>query len=210
MNNNKLRIVPLGGLGEIGKNMIAFEYGEDILIVDSGIMFPENDMLGIDYIIPDFNYLLKEDKKKKIKGIVITHGHEDHVGAISHILNEVNVPIYGTPLTLGFVRVKMARRRVKEEAKLVTIKAGESFKVGAFKVEFCHVCHSVPDGVALGITTPVGLVVHSGDYKVDHTPVDNWPTDFSNWLNGQSGVCWHFSQIQLMLISLDGPPLKES
>ena len=179
MNKEVLRIVPLGGLGDIGKNMIAYEYGDDILIVDSGIMFPENDMLGIDYIIPDFKYLLREDKKKKIKGIVITHGHEDHVGAISHILNEVNVPIYGTPLTLGFVRVKMARRGVKEEVELNTIKAGESFEIGAFKVEFCHVSHSVPDGVALGITTPAGLVVHSGDYKIDHTPVDNWPTDFS-------------------------------
>ena len=179
MKNNKLRIVPLGGLGEIGKNMFVFEYGDDILIVDSGIMFPDNDMLGIDYIIPDFNYLLAEDKKKKIKGIVITHGHEDHVGAISHILNEVNVPIYGTPLTLGFVKVKLERRGVKEDVELITVEAGEYFKVGEFEIEFCHVCHSVLDGVALGITTPAGLVVHSGDYKFDHTPVDNWPTDYA-------------------------------
>jgi ribonuclease J len=179
MNKEKLRIVPLGGLGEIGKNMIAYEYGDDILIVDSGIMFPENDMLGIDYIIPDFNYLLSDDKREKIRGIVITHGHEDHVGAISHVLREINVPIYGTPLTLGFVSVKLAKRGVKEGVELITIKAGESIQIGAFNVEFCHVCHSVPDGVALGITTPVGLVVHSGDYKFDHTPVDNWPTDFA-------------------------------
>jgi len=179
MNKEKLRIVPLGGLGEVGKNMIAYEYGDDIMIVDSGIMFPENDMLGIDYIIPDFNYLMSDDKKEKIRGIVITHGHEDHVGSISHVLKEINVPIYGTPLTLGFVSVKLAKRGVKEGVELITIKAGESFQIGAFNVEFCHVCHSVPDGVALGITTPVGLVVHSGDYKFDHTPVDNWPTDFA-------------------------------
>jgi ribonuclease J len=142
-------------------------------------MFPENDMLGIDYIIPDFKYLLSDDKKDKIRGIVITHGHEDHVGSISHVLKEINVPIYGTTLTLGFVSVKLAKRGVKEGVELITIKAGESVQIGAFNVEFCHVCHSVPDGVALGITTPVGLVVHSGDYKFDHTPVDNWPTDFA-------------------------------
>jgi ribonuclease J len=179
MNNGKLRILPLGGLGEIGKNMIVYEYGDDILIVDSGIMFPENDMLGIDYIIPDFKYLLSPDKKDKIKGIVITHGHEDHVGAISHILSEVDVPIYGTPLTLGFVDVKLAKRGVRKGVELITVKAGESVDIGVFNVEFCHVCHSVPDGVALGITTPVGLIVHSSDYKFDHTPVDNWPTDFA-------------------------------
>ena len=179
MNNEKLRIIPLGGLGEIGKNMIAYEYGDDIIIVDSGIMFPENDMLGIDYIIPDFNYLLADDKREKIRGIVITHGHEDHVGSISHVLREIDVPIYGTPLTLGFVSVKLAKRGVKKNVELITIKAGESFDLGVFNVEFCHVCHSVPDGVALGITTPVGLIVHSGDYKFDHTPVDNWPTDFA-------------------------------
>lgn len=180
-NSNKakgsLRIIPLGGLGEIGKNMTVFEYGGDILIVDTGIMFPENDMLGIDYIIPDFRYLL--DKRERVKGIVITHGHEDHTGAIAHVLEEINAPIYATPLTRGLLEVKLARGGVHQKAKLHTVKAGDTVQIGQFQIEFCHVCHSIPDGVALGITTPAGLVVHTGDYKLDHTPVDNWPTDYA-------------------------------
>lgn len=172
-----LRIVPLGGLGEIGKNMTVFEYGEEILIVDTGIMFPENDMLGIDYIIPDFQYLM--DKRDRVKGIVITHGHEDHTGAIHHVLQEINAPIYATPLTRGLLEVKLARGGLLDKAKLHTVKAGDTVQIGPFQVEFCHVCHSIPDCVALGITTPVGLIVHTGDYKLDHTPVDNWPTDYA-------------------------------
>ncbi|MCW5879239.1 MAG: ribonuclease J [Anaerolineales bacterium] len=172
-----LRIVPLGGLGEIGKNMTVFEYGGDILIVDTGIMFPENDMLGIDYIIPDFQYLM--DKRDQVKGIVITHGHEDHTGAIYHVLEAFNVPIYATPLTRGLLEVKLARAGAQKKARLQTVNAGDTVQIGKFKVEFCHVCHSIPDGVALGITTPAGLVVHTGDYKLDHTPVDNWPTDYA-------------------------------
>ncbi|MCP5052357.1 MAG: ribonuclease J, partial [bacterium] len=174
MKTEKLRIVPLGGLGEIGKNMTAFEYGDDILIVDTGIMFPENDMLGIDYIIPDFEYLM--DKTQRVKGIVITHGHEDHTGAIHHILEYIDAPIYATPLTRGLVEVKLSRHKMLPYAELHTIQAGHTVQIGAFKVEFFHVCHSIPDGVGLGITTPAGLVVHTGDYKFDHTPVDNWPT----------------------------------
>ena len=177
MNKNKLRVVPLGGLGEIGKNMMAFEYGDDIIIVDTGIMFPENDMLGIDYIIPDFKYLL--DKKDKVRGILITHGHEDHTGAIRHVLDEINAPIYATKLTRGLLEVKLRRSGQLEKSQLNTVKAGDTIKLGQFTVEFCHVSHSIPDGVALGITTPAGLVVHTGDYKLDHTPVDNWPTDYA-------------------------------
>ncbi len=176
-SSKKLRIVPLGGLGEVGKNMMAYEYAGDILIVDTGIMFPENDMLGIDYIIPDFQYLL--DKRERVRGIVITHGHEDHTGAIHHVLEQINAPIYATPLTRGLIEVKLARGGMLEKAKLHTIKAGEEVQIGPFKVEFCHVCHSIPDCVALGITTPAGLVVHTGDYKFDHSPVDNWPTDYA-------------------------------
>jgi ribonuclease J len=179
MKNGTLRIVPLGGLGEIGKNMTVFEYGEDILIVDTGIMFPENDMLGIDYIIPDFQYLL--DKREHVKGIVITHGHEDHTGAISHVLEEFNAPIYATKLTRGLLEVKLARKGMLEKAQLNTVNAGEDVHIGPFQVEFAHVSHSIPDAVALGITTPAGLVVHTGDYKIDHTPVDNWPTDFEKF-----------------------------
>lgn len=177
MANNKLRIAPLGGLGEIGKNMTVYEYGDDILIVDTGIMFPENDMLGIDYIIPDFQYL--DDKADRVRGIVITHGHEDHTGAIAHVLEKINAPVYGTPITLGLIEVKLARKGMAEKAELIEIHAGDTFNVGVFEIETAHVCHSIPDGVALGINTPEGLIVHTGDYKFDHTPVDNWPTDYS-------------------------------
>lgn len=174
---NTLRIIPLGGLGEVGKNMTVFEYGDEILIVDTGIMFPENDMLGIDYIIPDFQYLL--DKRDKVKGIVITHGHEDHTGAIHHVVEQINAPIYATPLTKGLLEVKLARGGQSGKTSIHQVNAGDTVQIGIFKVEFCHVCHSIPDCVALGITTPAGLVVHTGDYKLDHTPVDNWPTDYA-------------------------------
>jgi len=175
--NNKLRIIPLGGLGEVGKNMTVYEYGKDILIVDTGIMFPENDMLGIDYIIPDFDYLL--DKADRVVGIVITHGHEDHIGAIRHIIEDIPAPIYATPLTRGLIEAKLARNNVLSKASLNTVEAGQSVQLGAFQVEFIHVCHSIPDAVGLGITTPAGLVVHMSDFKFDHTPVDGWPTDFA-------------------------------
>jgi len=177
MNDQKLRIIPLGGLGEIGKNMMAVEYGAHILVIDAGLMFPENDMLGIDYIIPDFQYLL--DKRERIAGIIVTHGHEDHTGAIHHLLEQINAPIYATPLTRGLVEVKLSRGGLLNRASLNTVQAGESVKIGPFQIEFFHVCHSIPDGVGLGITTPAGLIVHSGDFKFDHTPVDNWPTDYA-------------------------------
>lgn len=177
MSNKKLRIIPIGGLGEVGKNMMAYEYGENILLVDTGLMFPENDMLGIDYIIPDFQYII--EKRRLVRGIVITHGHEDHTGAITHVLEQIDAPIYGTPLTMGLVEVKLARAGMIEKANLNVVKAGETIKLGPFKVELFHVCHSIPDAVGLAITTPAGLVVHSGDYKFDHTPVDGWPTDYA-------------------------------
>lgn len=174
----KLRIIPLGGAGEIGKNMTVFEYGENILIVDAGLMFPDNDMLGIDYIIPDFGYLA--DKASWVRGIVITHGHEDHIGAINHVIEEIDAPVYATPLTRGLLEVKLARDGgARRSARLHTVQAGQTITAGPFTVELFHVCHSIPDGVGLGITTPAGLVVHTGDYKFDHTPVDNWPTDYA-------------------------------
>ncbi len=172
-----LRIIPLGGLGEVGKNMMAYEYGNNILVVDAGLMFPENDMLGIDYIIPDYQYLVSN--RNKIRGIVITHGHEDHIGAIKHLLEEVSAPVYATPLTRGLIEVKLRRHGLINNVTLHTVQANDVVRIGPFKVEFVHVSHSIPDAVALGITTPAGFVVHSGDYKFDHTPVDNWPTDFS-------------------------------
>jgi ribonuclease J len=177
MSDKKLRIIPLGGLGEVGKNMMVYEYGDNILIVDTGLMFPENDMLGIDYIIPDFQYLL--DKRHLVRGIVITHGHEDHTGAITHVLEQIDAPIYATPLTRGLLEVKLSKAGQLQKAQLKTVQAGDIIHIGPFQVEFFHVCHSIPDGVGLGIQTPGGLVVHSGDYKFDHTPVDNWPTDYA-------------------------------
>ena len=145
MASKRLRIVPLGGLGEIGKNMMSIEYGENILIVDSGIMFPENDMLGIDYIIPDYQYL--RDKKDKVRGIVITHGHEDHTGAIRHVVEEIQAPIYATALTRGLLEVKLRRGGLLKDTKLHTVKAGGEAQIGPFRVEFFHVSHSIPDGV---------------------------------------------------------------
>lgn len=177
MASKALRLVPLGGLGEIGKNMMTVEYGENILVVDTGIMFPENDMLGIDYIIPDFGYLL--ERRDKIRGIIITHGHEDHTGAIRHVMEEIRAPIYATRLTRGLLEAKLARGGMLKDVELITVGAGDQVRIGPFEIEFFHVCHSIPDGVGLAITTPAGLVVHSGDYKFDHTPVDGWPTDFA-------------------------------
>ncbi|MCS6992574.1 MAG: ribonuclease J [Anaerolineales bacterium] len=175
--SNKLKIIPLGGLGEVGKNMMAYEFDGQILVVDAGLMFPENDMIGVDYIIPDFEYLY--DKSHQVVGIIITHGHEDHIGAIHHVVPRVPAPIFGTQLTLGLVEVKLARNGLASKAELRRINAGESVQIGPFRVEFFHVCHSIPDAVGLGITTPAGLVVHTGDYKFDHTPIDNWPTDYA-------------------------------
>ncbi|HEY9151369.1 MAG TPA: ribonuclease J [Anaerolineales bacterium] len=175
--HGKLKIIPLGGLGEVGKNMTAYEFDRKILIVDAGIMFPENDMLGVDYIIPDYDYL--RGKADQILGIVITHGHEDHIGAIQHVLNDFPVPVYATRLTRGLIEVKLARNNALNKASLHTVEAGKSIELGPFKVEFFHISHSIPDAVGLGITTPAGLVVHMSDFKFDLTPVDGWPTDYA-------------------------------
>lgn len=174
---NKLKIIPLGGCGEIGKNMTIIEYGNEIIIIDAGIMFPENDMLGIDAIIPDYNYLL--DKRHKVKAILVTHGHEDHVGALPHLLNDINAPIYATPLTAGLIEVKLRQAKLLDQAKINVFDAGDVFDIGVFTIEPFHVTHSIPDCVGFGITTPVGLIVHTGDYKFDHTPADGWPPDFA-------------------------------
>ncbi len=172
----RLQIIPLGGLGEVGKNMMALEYGRNIMIIDCGIMFPESDMPGIDYIIPDYGYL--QGKADRIRGIVITHGHEDHIGALPHFLQDFNAPVYATKLTRGLIEVKL-RRNLQRTVQLETMKPGDILQIGPFQVEPYHVCHSIPDTVGLGITTPVGLIVHSGDFKFDDTPVDGWPTDIA-------------------------------
>jgi ribonuclease J len=174
---NKLRIIPLGGLGEVGKNMMAYEFGGDIIVVDAGIMFPNNDMLGVDYIIPDFEYLKK--RANRVLGIFITHGHEDHIGAIQHVIADISAPIHATPLTRGLIEGKLLRNNSQHKTQFKTIQAGETTKIGPFTIEYFHVSHSIPDAVGLGITTPAGLVIHMSDFKFDHTPVDGWPTDFA-------------------------------
>ena len=174
---NKLRIIPLGGLGEVGKNMMAYEFGGDIIVVDAGIMFPKNDMLGVDYIIPDYEYLKK--RANRVLGIFITHGHEDHIGAIQHVIADIPAPIYATPLTRGLIEGKLLRNNSQLKVQIKTIQAGESNKIGPFTIEYFHVSHSIPDAVGLAITTPAGLVIHMSDFKFDHTPVDGWPTDFA-------------------------------
>ncbi len=171
----RLKIMPLGGLGEVGKNMMAIEYGRNILVIDAGLMFPETRMLGVDYIIPDWGYL--RDRRDRIRALVITHGHMDHIGALHHFLGEFDVPLYATRLTRGLIEVKLRRERMLDQAMLNTISPGDVINIGPFTVEPFHVCHSIPDTVGLGITTPAGLIVHSGDFKLDPTPVDGLPTD---------------------------------
>jgi len=172
---NTLSVIPLGGVGEIGLNMTVLEYNNDIIVIDAGLMFPEEDMLGVDFVIPDFSYLL--DNREKIRGVILTHGHEDHTGALPFLLKEINVSVYGTPLTLGLVKEKLREHNL-EHTKLVSIKPREVINLGVFSVEFIRVTHSIVDGVGLGITTPVGLVVHTGDFKLDPTPVDGQLMDF--------------------------------
>jgi len=167
--------MPLGGLGEVGKNMISIEYGRNIIIVDAGMMFPESDMLGVDYIIPDWDYL--RDRKDRLRAVLITHGHLDHIGALPHLLQEFDAPVYATRLTRGLIEIKLRRERMLERVNLHTFAAGDVLKIGPFTIEPYHVCHSIPDSVGLAITTPAGLIVHSGDFKFDPTPVDGWPTD---------------------------------
>ncbi|MBI5187808.1 MAG: ribonuclease J [Nitrospirae bacterium] len=183
---NTLSVIPLGGVEEIGLNMTVFEYGNDIIIVDAGLMFPEEDMLGVDFLIPEFSYIT--DNKEKVKGIILTHGHEDHTGALPFLLKEINVPIYGTPLTLGLVREKLREHHL-EKAELIPVKPRDIIKLGVFSIEFIRVTHSIVDGVGLGIQTPVGLVVHTGDFKLDPTPVDGQLMDFHKFTEyGEKGT----------------------
>lgn len=182
----KLNIIPLGGLGEIGKNMTVFRYGDDIILVDAGLMFPEDDMLGIDLVIPDITYLV--ENKDKIKGIFLTHGHEDHIGALPYVLKKITAPVYGTALTLGILQGRLKENGVSSEP-CQTVKPGDSIKAGCFKVEFIRVNHSIPDAVALAIHTPIGLIIHTGDFKFDQTPVDGQVTEFNKFAEyGDQGV----------------------
>ena len=178
MTINKLKIIPLGGLGEIGKNMTAIEYGRNVLIIDAGIMFPEHDMLGIDLVIPDYTHYLQE-KKEWVRGVVVTHGHEDHIGALPYLLDNIDAPVYATRLTAGLIELKVQQKGLAGQANLKTVRPGERVMIGGiFEVEFFHVCHSIPDAVGLAIRTPAGLIVHSGDFKFDYTPAWGEPPDF--------------------------------
>ena len=170
-----LFIIPLGGVGEIGMNSTVLEYGDDILVIDAGLMFPDPEMLGVDIVIPDFTYLL--ENRRRVRGIVLTHGHEDHIGALPFLLRELHVPVYGTRLTLGFVKEKLREHALDRDAELITVKPRDAVDIGCFRVEFIRVTHSIVDGVGLGITTPVGRVVHTGDFKIDPTPVDGQVMD---------------------------------
>lgn len=189
MANHILKIIPLGGAGEIGKNMTAFEYGRNILIVDCGVMFPTTDQFGVDLVIPDWGYL--KDKRDLVRGVVLTHGHEDHIGALPFLLKDglVDTPVYATRLTRGLVEVKLREHDLLQRTQLNTIQAGDRFHVGPLEVEPIRVSHSIPDAVALAIRTPVGLIVVSSDYKFDHTPIDGRPTDMAHLARlGAEGV----------------------
>ncbi|WP_347490891.1 ribonuclease J [Desulfoscipio sp. XC116] len=183
----KVSLIPLGGLGEIGKNMMVVRYGENILVIDSGLMFPEEDLLGIDIVIPDITYLL--ENKNLVRGIVLTHGHEDHIGALPYVLKQLNVPVYGTRLTLGILGGKLREQHMLDNVKLNCVKPRDIVSIGPFKVEFIRVSHSIPDAVALAIETPVGVIIHTGDFKIDQTPVDGEVTDFYRFAQrGEKGV----------------------
>jgi len=183
----KLKIIPLGGLGEIGLNMMAFEYGNTIFVVDAGLMFPEDYMLGIDYVIPDFNYL--KENKSKVSAIVLTHAHEDHIGALPYLLKEINVPVFGTRFTLGIVKHKLEEHGLLSSTSLNEISHRKKLKIGIFELEFIRVSHSVVDGIGIAVKTPYGLIVHTGDFKISHTPVDGVMTDLNKFARcGDKGV----------------------
>jgi len=175
MAKPKLRIIPLGGLGEIGKNMMAIEYGDDIMVIDAGLMFPEEEMLGIDLVIPDISYLA--ERKQKIRGIVITHAHEDHIGALPYVLPQLGAPIYCTRLAKGLITVKLKERKALKGARINVVETNGKINLGRFRIELFPTCHSIPDAMGLIIHTPVGVIVHSGDFKLDYTPVDGVQAD---------------------------------
>ena len=177
MNDIPLRVIPLGGLGEIGKNMMVIEYGDEAVVIDSGVLFPEENMPGVDFVIPDVSYLV--ENSDKVKAILITHGHEDHIGALPYVLDRIDVPIYSSRLTHGLITVKLREHGRLADARLNVVQPHEPFTIGTLGVEFFRVCHSIPDAMGIAVRTPLGLVIHTGDFKVDHTPVDGKGTDFS-------------------------------
>jgi len=185
--NDKVKIIPLGGLGEIGKNLTVIEYNNDIIVIDCGLKFPDEEMLGIDIVIPDITYLKKNIDR--VRGIFLTHGHEDHIGALPYVLKEINVPVYGTKLTLGIVESKLREHNLNNVVKLKCVKAGDVIKLDSMSVEFIRTSHSIADSTALAIHTPVGIIFHTGDFKVDYTPIDGSVIDFARLAElGKKGV----------------------
>ena len=194
MANDALRAIPLGGLGEIGRNMMVLEYGEDSVVIDAGVMFPEADMPGVDFAIPDFSYL--RENRGKLRAVLITHGHEDHIGALPYLLGEMDVPVYSSRLTSGLIEARLRERRLLDKARLNVAEPGEAIPIGdAFTARFFRVCHSIPDAMGIALDTPLGVVVHTGDFKIDHTPADGEPTDFSalSRIAGENGAFLLFS-----------------
>tara|TARA_B100000029_G_scaffold463066_1_gene496081 strand:- start:1342 stop:2976 length:1635 start_codon:yes stop_codon:yes gene_type:complete len=182
-----IKIVPLGGLGEIGKNMMAIECSGDIVVIDAGVMFPDEGLPGIDLIIPDTTYL--KENRDRIKGILITHGHEDHTGALPFVLRDISAPIYASSLAKGLIDVKLKEHRGLQDVDVISINPGELFSLGVFEIEFFRVTHSIPDAMGISIRTPIGVIVHTGDFKIDHTPVDGHPTDLTKLAElGDQGV----------------------
>ena len=187
IKRERLKIIPLGGLEEVGKNITVFEYGNDIILVDCGISFPEDDMLGVDLVTPDISYLVKN--KDKVRGMCITHGHEDHIGAIPFVLKQINMPVYASKLTCGLIKTKLEEHKLVRSTQMHEVRAGESVTLGCFKIEFIQSTHSIADSMAFAIHTPVGVVVHTGDFKVDYTPIDGKVMDFARLAElGKQGV----------------------
>ena len=187
MSDLKLQVIPLGGLGEFGMNSMALRCGDDIIVIDAGMMFPDDELMGVDIVIPDFSYL--KERADQVRGLVLTHGHEDHIGGVPFLLNELDIPVYGTPFTLALVERRLDEHDLKGQVDLNPVKPGEKIKLGCFEVEFIHVTHSIVQCVALAITTPLGVVIHTGDFKVDPTPTDNELFDLHRLAEyGQRGV----------------------
>jgi ribonuclease J len=186
-NQEKLKIIPLGGLGEIGKNITAFEYDNEIIVIDCGVSFPDEEMYGVDLVIPDITYL--KNNAEKVKGIFLTHGHEDHIGSLPYILKQLNVPIYGTKLTLGIVENKLKEHGILSSCDLHNVNAGEIIELQNLKVEFIRVTHSIADSCAIAIHTPIGVILHTGDFKIDYTPIDRLVMDLERISNlGREGI----------------------
>lgn len=186
-NYDGVSIIPLGGLGEIGKNMTAIKCNNEILIIDAGLMFPEEELLGIDIVIPDLSYLL--ENRDMVKGVVITHGHEDHIGGLPYLLREINVPVYSMKLTIGLIEAKLKETTFVNVPRLHVVRPRQEFKVGSFRVELVRTCHSIPDAVAVAVHTPYGIIFHSGDFKFDQTPIDGHAIDYQRIAElGNKGV----------------------